>query len=658
MQSHILYIAVLPRTCYPHLARLFIPVLFPFVFLGGYAQSIPDTFRATFDSLLQAKPESFAEIHRILGQNRNDTLLMRYAANTSAINNYAAGQAYALNELGRSYRNTSQYDRSIILHQKALAVAEKADNLDFRIYSFNNLGVVYRRTSSLRMAMDYHQRALELAQDIDNPSRSLKRSINVSFNGIGNLYSMLGQHDQAISYFEKSLRLEAELDNLLGLAVNHQNIGKSLEEQGKLDLALKNYRNSLAYNEKIDNDMGRVICTNSIARVYLKQGRGQDAIDLLEPVLTIANRLGDDFLIAPIYIDLGWSQMLQGDYGSAEKHLLQGLKLAEDSDLHNASARANHLLSKLFQKTGNYYRALDFKLRADSLDKEILNEGTIRYVNDVLFRYNSEKRNKDLQLLAQENEMYQMELRATRTTLLISGIALALLAGILYILYRQYQLKNEKKLLTLEQGMLRSQMNPHFLFNSLNSIKLYIINNEQKNAVHYLNKFAKLVRKILEASSVREIPLAEELETVELYMTIENIRFSDEINFKIRIDKDIDTHTTRIPSLILQPFLENALWHGLSSKEGPKKIEMKVSKEKPGRIQIAVTDNGIGRAAAEKIKENKVLKRKSVGIEITKGRLANFAKDYQNSFDVEMIDLYDQKGRAKGTKVVLHIPTA
>ena len=241
--------------------------------------------------------------------------------------------------------------------------------------------------------------------------------------------------------------------------------------------------------------------------------------------------------------------------------------------------------------------------------------------------------------------------------MLISGIALALLAGIFYILYRQDQLKNEKKVLTLEQSMIRSQMNPHFLFNSLNSIKLYIINNEQKNAVHYLNKFSKLVRKILEASSVREIPLAEELETVELYMNIENIRFSNEINFKIIVDEGIDTHVIRIPSLILQPFLENALWHGLSSKEGEKNIDLHVSKDKDGFIHIAITDNGVGREAAEKIKQSKVLKRKSVGIDITKERLANFSRDYQNSFDVEMLDLYDSNGIASGTRVVLHIPT-
>ncbi|MGB6152374.1 MAG: tetratricopeptide repeat protein [Pricia sp.] len=620
-------------------------------------RSISDTFQITVDSLIIAAPKTFGEIHEAMQENRSDTVLMRYFANISEEKNYAAGQGYALNELGRAYRNTSQYDAAIDLHLEALAVSEKADNLDMRVYSLNNLGVVYRRIFSIRTAMDYNQEALELAETVENPSVSLKRSINVSINSIGNLYLMLNQYDEAIVYFERSVELESELGNTLGLAVNYQNIGKCYEEKGNLNQALEKYLASLDYNEQIDNDMGRVICKTSIAQIYLKQNRSKEALRLLEPVLPLAQKLGDGFLIAPVYIVMGWAQMEMGAYSNAENNLVQGSDLAQRYKLSDRFSQANHLMSKLFAKTGDYKKALEVKLEAVAIDEKMFNEGTVRYVNDILFRYNSDKTMNDVQLLAQENEMYQMELRTTRTTLLISGIALALLAGIFYILYRQYQLKNEKKVLTLEQSMLRSQMNPHFLFNSLNSIKLYIINNEQKNAVHYLNKFSKLVRKILESSSIREIPLAEELETVELYMTIENIRFSDEINFNIHIDEQIDTHTIRVPSLILQPFLENALWHGLSSKEGAKNITIAVTKAKKEYINIAITDNGIGRAAAEEIKHNKVLKRKSVGIDITKERLANFAKDYQNSFYLEIVDLFNEDGTAGGTKVILHLPT-
>ncbi len=643
---------------YIYLMKCYFFIGFFFVFLQVFSQSIPSDFKQTVDSLIKASPQEHPGLHVVLRKNRNDTVLMRYFFNTSKQNQYKIGQAYALNELGRKYRKTTQFSKAIELHQQALDIANETANLEFKVSSLNYLGVVYRRTSSIRTAMDYNQQALELAETVDNPSISLKRSINISHNCIGNLYQELGQFDKAIQQFKKSLQLETELDNKLGQAINYQNLGECKEELGNLKEALDDYRTSLGLNEMIDNDMGRVICNTSIAKILIKQDKPKEALKLLEPTLAIAKKLENDFLIAPVHINLGWAKMLLNEHKEAEKNMLHGLKLSEKSQLLTSAAQAYHLLSTLHRNQRNFEKALTYNLKAEQLEEEISNVSTVRYVNDIILRYESQKRTSEIAVLAEQNENVTLELRKNRTILLITGLALALLAGIFYILYRQYQLKNEKKLMTLEQTMLRSQMNPHFLFNSLNSIKLYIINNEQKNAVHYLNKFSKLIRKILEASSLREIPLVEELETVELYMNIENIRFSNEIDFQIEISEEIDPHNFKVPSLILQPFLENALWHGLSSKTGEKKILLNVDRaDNDAYINISITDNGIGRAASEKIKENKVLKRNSVGIDITKDRLTNFSRDYQNSFYLEIIDLYNEDGTANGTKVILNIPT-
>ncbi|MGF1558897.1 MAG: tetratricopeptide repeat protein [Flavobacteriaceae bacterium] len=621
------------------------------------SQEVPASFKKTTDSLCKVAPKTYTELNNVLNAFKRDTVLMRYFANTAFAKGYLDGEAFALDQLGTTYRNLSQYAKALMLHQAALGIAQKAENIELMVSSYNMIGVVHRRTSSIRAAMDYNQKALELAETVENPSIGIKRGINVSLNSIGNLYQSLKQYNEAIAYFERSLRLETELDNGLGMAINYQNIGECLEEQGELEKAFDNYRTSLEYNEEINNDMGRVICNNSMAQIYLKKGKMEAAIQLLEPTLTWAQKLGDGFLISPVLMNLGWAQLLQKRYVAAEKNMLEGQRIGEKFNLIDQVARSSHLLSDLYQETGDLKKALFYNKKAVKLDEEILNQSTIAYVNDVLFRYDSQKKSGEIEALAAKNKLITLELRKNRTMLLISAIALALLAGILYILYRQYQLTNEKKLLTLEQSMLRSQMNPHFLFNSLNSIKLYIINNEQKNAVHYLNKFSKLVRKILESSSVKEIALADELETVELYMNIENIRFSNEINFKANIAEDIDPHTVKIPSLILQPFLENALWHGLSSKEGEKIIVLDITKgEREGFIDIAITDNGIGREAADIIKKGKVLQRNSVGIDITKERLSNFSRDYLNSFNLEIIDLYVD-GVASGTKILLHIPT-
>ncbi len=569
---------------------------------------------------------------------------------------YLDGHTYALNQMGRSYRDISEFSKSLALHQRALEVAKEAGNLEFEVYSLNMISVIFRRTEVIKSALDYSQRALVLAETVENPSIGLKRSMNVSSNSIGNIYQILEQYDLAINQFQKSVRLDKELDNNLGLAINYQNIGECYEAQGKLQEALESFETSMAYNEKIDSDRGRVICKYSLAHVYVHMGRETEALSILERVLPIAESLGDQAIISSVYINLGWTLMFLDRYKEANAYLLKGKDVAQEFNLLGNVSEAYKFLSDLWEKQGDYKKAFDYHKLSQRFDNETSKERNMRYVNDMIVRYEAEKKTNQIEVLAMENENVKLKLRKNETLILISGIALALLAGIFYILYRQYQLKNEKKVLTLEQSMLRSQMNPHFLFNSLNSIKLYIINNEQKNAVHYLNKFSKLVRKILEASSLKEIPLAEELETVELYMNIENIRFSHEIDFKISIADDIDTQQVKIPSLILQPFLENALWHGLSSKEGEKNIALHVSQDGDEFIAIEIIDNGVGREAAAKIKEGRVLKRKSVGIDITKERLANFSKDFQNSFEVAIVDLYDDEDQAAGTKVVLRIP--
>ncbi|KAB5491006.1 tetratricopeptide repeat protein [Flagellimonas hadalis] len=632
-------------------------VLFLFLSLVSKAQNVPADFVEKAEAIIQLQPKTYESLDEHLDADKSDTLLLRYFAQLSKENNYPEGQAYALNQLGSKYRNISQYKKAADLHEQALAASEEANNTELRVLSLNMLGVVYRRTDAIKTALDYNQKALELAETVENPSNHIKRSINVALNGIGNLYQTLEQYDLAIMQFRRALKLEEELGNKLGLAINHQNIGHCMEEKGDLEGALENYRKSLAYNEEINSEYGSIICKNSLAQIYLKQEMPYAALVLLEPLLEASQRIGDFFITPSIFINTGWAHTKLGNYEKAREFIEEGLGMAQSHNLPSSILYAYQKLSELESVRGDFKKAYEFYKKADEYDAEISSATNLRYMNDIIVRYEAEKKNNQISVLAKENEIVRLRLKKNQTTLLVSALIVGLISSILYILYRQYQSKNEKRVLTLEQKMLRSQMNPHFLFNSLNSIKLYIINNEQKNAVHYLNKFSKLVRKILEASSQREISLAEELETVELYMNIENIRFSNEIDFRIDVDKDIFIDNIKIPSLTLQPFLENSLWHGLSPKDGEKKIHINVRKKDKGHVTIEIIDNGVGRLAAEANKENRVLKRKSVGIHITKERLANFSKDYQNKFEVSLVDLFDENGIPNGTKVVLDIPT-
>ena len=167
----------------------------------------------------------------------------------------------------------------------------------------------------------------------------------------------------------------------------------------------------------------------------------------------------------------------------------------------------------------------------------------------------------------------------------------------------------EKELAELKVTLLRSQMNPHFIFNSLNSIKLYIINNEKENAVYYLNKFSKLIRKILASTREKEISLSEELETMELYMNIENIRFENKIDYQVQVEESIFKEEIKLPCMILQPIIENSIWHGLSLKEGSKKIQINVSQKEDISLEVVIKDNGIGRDKSKILNGKKLHKK-------------------------------------------------
>lgn len=203
----------------------------------------------------------------------------------------------------------------------------------------------------------------------------------------------------------------------------------------------------------------------------------------------------------------------------------------------------------------------------------------------------------------------------------------------------------------LHLSSLQSQMNPHFIFNALNSIKVFLIENDKEQAIFYLNKFAKLIRKILDGSRNRRVSLKEELEIVRLYMSIENMRFDNEIGFSVDVSESVDLDKIKVPPLILQPFLENALWHGLMLSQKEKLVEISIFTSENAPV-LSLRDNGIGRQKSMELKNRKVLKKDSLGLKMTKERIDHFNHKENSSYSFEIIDLEDQDGQPCGTEVL------
>jgi ligand-binding sensor domain-containing protein len=251
------------------------------------------------------------------------------------------------------------------------------------------------------------------------------------------------------------------------------------------------------------------------------------------------------------------------------------------------------------------------------------------------------------------------------------SLVFLVLSSIVVLIYRSrimvIRRKNEReqliyksKLLSLEQQTLNASMNRHFIFNALNSIQYYINKQDKLEANRYLTSFAKLIRKNLDSSVTGNlVSISEELERLDLYLSLENMRFKNKFSYELYIDEEIDTESVKIPPMLLQPYVENSIWHGILPMEKPGTIWIRIISDDENSVRISIRDNGIGINTSMKIKENNGSTHISRGIEITSGRLAVLKKLTNENLRIDgPYELKDEQGNPSGTEVILIIPQA
>ncbi|MBC7920191.1 MAG: histidine kinase, partial [Ferruginibacter sp.] len=214
----------------------------------------------------------------------------------------------------------------------------------------------------------------------------------------------------------------------------------------------------------------------------------------------------------------------------------------------------------------------------------------------------------------------------------------------------------QRQLAETEMTGLRAQMNPHFIFNCLNSIKLYASDNDAAKASEFLTKFSRLIRLVLENSRREKVTLANELEALKLYLDMEVMRFKDKLHYHIGVDLAIEQDFVEIPPLLLQPYVENAIWHGLMHKPAGGNVRIRLGQPDENHLQIAITDDGIGRAKAAELKSKSATLHKSFGMKVTTERILLINQLYDSRTEVKVHDLIDSRGEACGTEVVITIP--
>ena len=334
-------------------------------------------------------------------------------------------------------------------------------------------------------------------------------------------------------------------------------------------------------------------------------------------------------------------------------HAELSLNIAKQTgDLQNLK-NAYELLAKAYEGLNNKAAAFESFKHYAALKDSLFNSDKYRAIKEIEAKYELEKKENQLALLNEKNHVQQLSLSRRNRVLFTTLGIIILLIIIGYILIRNNKLKAKNQAIELEQKLLRSQMNPHFIFNSLMAIQSFIYKNDPVQAGDFLAKFADLVRITLENSRVEFVLLENEIKMLQIYLELQALRFNNKFDYSIQISEDVDIRTIKIPPMLAQPFIENAIEHGLRHKTEGGFIQVKYMKANK-HLSFSVEDNGIGREKSRELETDR--KHKAMATSITKERLNLLSKRVKQTFELELIDMKDSNNSPIGTMVKFAIP--
>jgi tetratricopeptide (TPR) repeat protein len=533
-----------------------------------------------------------------------------------------AGVLYQIAVVHGQYGN---YEKSLAVQQRSLAIEEAAANAYSVGYILNSIGIIYKETRSYDDAILTFNKALAIFDSL----QELVDKTNVLVN-LGNTYSAMKRFDQAMPYYHQALEIDKRIGKERGVAMSLANIAFVHDSMGAYDSALVYHRKALAIREKFS-----------------------DAEDLSRSLIGVG---------------LGYLQL--GKFSEARPYLLRALEVSKRTHSKPLLQDVHLNLSNLYQRMKQPVQALNHLEQYQVYKDSIFNEQTMEKISELEIKHAVSDKIKQIALLKKEKQIQQQEAgrQATIRKALIAGfLFVVVLAAFGVYAFRQRLLVMRKdkeireanlrhQLSELKIQALRSQINPHFMFNCLNSINRMIVRGDNEEASLYLKKFSKLLRLIVENGEANRVSLENELTLIESYIQLEELRFKNKIGYEIVVDDGIEKENTFLPPMILQPFVENSIWHGLMNKSADETGRIRIAvKEEDETLVCMIEDNGVGREKSRELKEDIPGKTQSVGISITEERLKLLSRDRLRNL-IKFVDLKDNFETAIGTRVEIRIP--
>lgn len=554
------------------------------------------------------------------------------------IRNYLAS---VLGELG-------QRDQAIDMYQLAYQCYMSAGDTALAANVLINIGIDYVNFGRYEEALITELRALDLRIKCNDSS-----NLATYYQHIGEVYKQLNLRDQWKEYLEKARALSANpayatFYTRIGIL---NDLGGVYEHENRFEQAIAVYQDMYGQSKVEGYLNGMATARNNLASVYL----ALDSVDLAyaatQEALTLQEERGSDYGVLCARNQLGEINLRLSKLSEAEKQFRKALTLAEFGDYVFELRTSLKGLYACAKAQGRFREALQYHEKYLQLGDSLHGIEIQEKIADLKTRYETEKKEQQILLLSQESELKSKELRFREAIIAGGSLLFLFLTGLLIFWMRHRRIQSMNRQNMLEQKLLRSQMNPHFLFNSLGSIQNYMLQNEGRKAAFYLGNFSQLMRAILKNSREEVISLKEEIQTLENYLLLQQMRMGERLTYSINADPSLDPESVLLPPMLVQPFVENAIQHGLKDLHQSGMIQVNF-KRLSNVLEISVIDNGCGVAIQDSREQGHI----SYALEIFKERIRNMIKvDKQDIlFRIEPADPGDST--RPGTRVVVQLP--
>ncbi|MEJ7644821.1 MAG: tetratricopeptide repeat protein [Chryseolinea sp.] len=523
------------------------------------------------------------------------------------------------------------YENSLNIGYKAIAAYEKNRDSYGLAITFMHVGILFGRLKSTEEAIVMYHKALTIFDTLGSELKVKMNKARVLIN-LGTAYKSIKDYSRAKKLFSQSLALSHAVGANRITTTALSNIGDIFKESQQYDSALR-------YN--------------------------LEALRLREEAFQIDK-------IPTSWLTVGETYMYLGKHDKANDFFLRALSLSKQFQSRPATRDAYEQLSKLNALQLSFQKAFEYNQLFMAMKDSVLNEETARQLNELKTKYESQEKDKQIVILKKTKEIQvkEMQRQATLNKAYVSGLLSVLIVAalVIYIVRQHLRLTAKsnlvkeadykRQLTELEMKALRAQINPHFLFNCMNAIDLMIIKGQSEKASAYLAKFSKLVRLILENTEAAAVTLESEMALLEAYIQLEELRLPGRIAYRISVDKSIGTESTYLPSMVLQPVVENAIWHGIVHKENGGKGNILIDvQQRDKELLCTIEDNGVGRDKSQQLRNNSIMHHKSLGMKITEERLRLRNGKHARQC-IHITDLKDTLNHPIGTRVTMHIPIA